>query len=308
MGAFDFKFPPLDQIAHRHVNFRFDINPANTLWVSMKSEPEAGHHFSLPLLHDLRAVGQALQAGASHWDGSGRLETVNYAVMRSAHPDYFSLGGDLRLFRSCIMSGDRNALRNYSRLCLEVMHAWGARANPELTTVALVQGRALGGGFEAALAADYLIAEKQSSFGFPEIMFGLFPCTGAMSLLLRRVPVCQAQRMMTSGKVYSALELQQMGLIDEVCAQGDGVAAVERYIARHARQRAARLSVRRAMERMSPLDMAELLHVVDDWVDLALALTPSELRVMDMLIHMQYGTQAQCRQVSGTSTLQLAGD
>jgi DSF synthase len=308
MGAFDFKFPPLDQIEHRHVDFRFDANPANTLWVSMKSESEAGHHFSLPLLHDLRAVGQALQTGASHCDGSGRLETVNYAVMRSAHPEYFSLGGDLRLFRSCIMSGDRNRLRDYSRLCLEVMHAWGTRTNPELTTVSLVQGRALGGGFEAALAADYLIAEEQSSFGFPEIMFGLFPCTGAMSLLLRRVPVYQAQRMMTSGKVYSAMELQQMGLIDEVCAQGDGVAAVERYIARHSRQRAARLSVRRAMERMSPLDMAELLQVVDDWVDLALALTPSELRVMDMLIRMQYGMQAECRQAASTPILQLAGD
>jgi len=308
MGAFDFKFPPLDKIAHRHVDFRFDTKPANTLWVSMKSDPETGHHFSLPLLHDLRSVGQALQAGASHWDGTGRLETVNYAVMRSAHAEYFSLGGDLRLFRSCIMSGDRNGLRNYFRLCLEVMHAWGARANPELTTVSLVQGRALGGGFEAALSADYLIAEEQSSFGFPEIMFGLFPCTGAMSLLLRRVPVCQAQRIMTSGKVYSASELQQMGLIDEVCARGDGVAAVERYIARHVRQRAARLTVRRAMERMSPLNLAELLQVVDDWVDLALALTPSELRVMDMLIHMQYGTQAACGQVPATPLLQLAAD
>ena len=308
MGAFDFKFLPLDQAAHRHVDFRFDTIPANTLWVSMKSAPEVGHHFSLPLLHDLRSIGQSLQAGASHWLGGGRLETVNYAVMRSAHPDYFSLGGDLRLFRSCIMSGDRDRLRNYSRLCLEVMHAWGARANPELTTVSLVQGRALGGGFEAALAADYLVAEEQSSFGFPEIMFGLFPCTGAMSLLLRRLPVCQAQRMMTSGKVYSALELQQMGLVDEVCAQGDGEAAVERYIARHVRQRAARLSVRKAMERVSPFDMAELLQVVDDWVDLALALTPSELRVMDMLIYMQYGAQPECRQAPAAPPLQLAGD
>ena len=165
-----------------------------------------------------------------------------------------------------------------------------------------------GGGFEAALAADYLIAEEQSTFGFPEIMFGLFPCTGAMSLLLRRVPVCQAQRMMTSGKVYSASELLQMGLIDEVCAAGDGVAAVERYIARHSRQRAARLTVRRAMERVAPLDMAELLQVVDDWVDLALALTPSELRMMDMLIRMQHGIQAESREALRTPHPQAAGD
>lgn len=308
MGAFDFKFPPLDQIAHRHIDFQFDTEPANTLWVTMNKEPGAGYHFSLPLLHDLRAVGQALQAGASHWNDSGRLETVNYAVMRSAHPDYFSLGGDLRLFRACILNGDRDGLRNYSRLCLEVMHAWGSRTNPELSTVSLVQGRALGGGFEAALAADYLIAEEQSTFGFPEIMFGLFPCTGAMSLLLRRVPVCQAQRMMTSGKVYAASELQQMGLVDEVCAQGDGVAAVQRYLARHTRQRAARLTVRRAMERVAPLNRAELLQVVDDWVDLALALTPSELRVMDMLIRMQYGTQAESGETLSAPLLQPACD
>lgn len=308
MGAFDFKFLPLDQSAHRHLDFQFDTRSANTLWVTMKSEAGAGHHFSLPLLHDLRAVGQALQAGASHWNDGGRLEAVNYAVMRSAHPEYFSLGGDLRLFRSCIASADHNALRDYSRLCLEVMHAWGSRGNPELTTVSLVQGRALGGGFEAALAADYLIAEEQSTFGFPEIMFGLFPCTGAMSLLLRRVPVCQAQRMMTSGKVYGASELLQMGLIDEVCAAGDGVAAVERYIARHSRQRAARLTVRRAMERVAPLDMAELLQVVEDWVDLALALTPSELRMMDMLIRMQYGIQVESREALRTPHSQAAGD
>ena len=308
MGAFDFKFPPLDQIAHRHVDFRFDTKPANTLWVSMKVIRKPVTIFPCPCCTTCGRWARHCRRARRTGTAPVALETVNYAVMRSAHAEYFSLGGDLRLFRSCIMSGDRNGLRNYFRLCLEVMHAWGARANPELTTVSRVQGRALGGGFEAALSADYLIAEEQSSFGFPEIMFGLFPCTGAMSLLLRRVPVCQAQRIMTSGKVYSASELQQMGLIDEVCARGDGVAAVERYIARHVRQRAARLTVRRAMERMSPLNLAELLQVVDDWVDLALALTPSELRVMDMLIHMQYGTQAACGQVPATPLLQLAAD
>ena len=128
------------------------------------------------------------------------------------------------------------------------------------------QGRALGGGFEAALAADYLIAEAHSTFGFPEIMFGLFPCSGALSLLARRMPVHQAQRLMTSGKVYTAGELHAMGLVDEVCSKGDGVAAVERHIARHATRRAARLSVRRAVDRAYPLDFAELLQVVEDWV------------------------------------------
>lgn len=58
---------------------------------------------------------------------------------------------------------------------------------------------------------------------------------------------------------------------------------------------------------MSPLDLAELLQVVDDWVDLAMALTPAELRVMDMLIHMQYGSQAPARPAAAPAH-QLAAD
>ena len=290
MGAIDFTFPVLNHAGYSHLDVLFDKKVANTLWVTMKkNSAQPAHILSLPLLHELRQLGRSLQAGASHWQHEGCIEPVNYAVMRSGHPDYFSLGGDLRLFRACIQNRDREALFGYSKLCLEVMHALSAGANPGMSTISLVQGRALGGGFEAALAADCLIAEEQSTFGFPEITFGLFPCTGAMSLLMRRMPVHQAQRLMTSGKVYSAYELHAMGLVDEVCGKGEGVAAAERYIARHASRRAARLSVRRAVERTCPLDMAELLQVVEDWVALAMQLTPGELRVMDMLISMQYG-------------------
>lgn len=300
MGALDFVFPVLNHAAYSHIDILFDGKVANTLWVTMKKNiAQPAHNFSLPLLHELRELGQNLRAGASHWHRNGKIEPVNYAVMRSGHPDYFSLGGDLRLFRSCIQNRDREALFGYARLCLEVMHEWSSCANPDMSTISLVQGRALGGGFEAALAADYLIAEVHSTFGFPEIMFGLFPCSGAMSLLARRMPVHQAQRLMTSGKVYTACELHAMGLVDEVCGKGDGVAAVERHIARHASRRAARLSVRRAVERAYPLDFTELLQVLEDWVELALRLTPNELRVMDMLISMQYGAaQQQCKPVA----------
>lgn len=291
MGALDFVFPGLIHAGYSHLDVLFDKKVANTLWVTMKrNNAQPAHNFSLPLLHELREVGSSLQAGLSHWHHAGHGEPVNYAVLRSGHPDYFSLGGDLRLFRTCIQNRDRDSLFGYSRLCLEVMHALSAGANPEMSTISLVQGISLGGGFEAALSADYLIAEEQSTFGFPEITFGLFPCTGAMSLLTRRMPVHQAQRLMTSAKVYSAYELHAMGLVDEVCGRGEGVAAVEKYIARHTSRRAARLSVRRAVERTCPLDVAELLQVVEDWVELAMKLTPGELRVLDMLISMQYGS------------------
>jgi DSF synthase len=280
----------MNHIGYSHIDVKFDKRIANTLWVTMKQNvAQPVHNFSLPMLHELRDVGRRLQGGVSRWHHDGLIEPVNYAVLRSGHPDYFSLGGDLRLFRTCIQNRDRESLLGYSRLCLEMMVERCACSNPDMSTISLVQGRAMGGGFEAALAADYLVAEEHSTFGFPEIMFGLFPCTGAMSLLTRRMPVHQAQRLMTSGKVYSAYELHAMGLVDEVCSRGEGVATVERHIGRHANRRAARLSVRRAVERTCPLDIGELRQVVEDWVELALNLRPEELRVMDLLIGMQYG-------------------
>jgi DSF synthase len=293
MGAPDIALSLLNHVSYSHIDLRFDKSIAHTLWVTMKqNSAQPAHHFSLPLLHELRDVGRRLQAGASRWHHDGLIEPVNYAVMRSGHPDYFSLGGDLRLFRTCIENRDKASLLGYARLCIDMMVERSACSHPGMSTISLVQGRALGGGFEAALAADYLVAEEQSTFGFPEILFGLFPCTGAMSLLTRRVPVHQAQRLMTSGKVYSAYELHAMGLVDEVCSKGDGIMAVERHIARHARRHGAHLSVRRALERTSPLDLAELQQVVEDWVELALGLSPDALRVMDMLISMQHGRTA----------------
>ena len=94
---------------------------------------------------------------------------------------------------------------------------------------------------------------------------------------------------MTNGRIYSAAELKAMGVIDEVCARGEGVRAVRNYITSHARNRRARLMVQRGRHRLAPLDYAELAKVVDEWADLAMELGAAELRVMDMLIRMQAG-------------------
>src|SRR3546814_9347236 len=96
------------------------------------------------------------------------------------------MGGDLRFFRDCIQRRDASTLRDYSMRCLELLLSWDGGIKDTTTSIALVQGRALGGGFEMALGMDYLIAEEHSSFGFPEIMFGLFPCTGPMGLDRKR--------------------------------------------------------------------------------------------------------------------------
>jgi DSF synthase len=122
-------------------------------------------------------------------------------------------------------------------------------------------------------------------------MFGLFPCTGGMSLLARRVGVYQAERVLTNARTYSATELKDMGVIDEICPRGEGNFTVTKFIANHTKRRTARLMLQRSRHRIAPLDYSELLTVVDEWVDLAMGLGEEELRVMDMLIMMQGGVK-----------------
>jgi len=288
MGALDFRFAPSQPVVSDRVAIELERGASNVLWGTMTRAVEGEcQNFSLPLLHGMRDLLDVVGENEAHWPCEDDLAPVHYMVLKSGHPDYFSLGGDLRHFRSCIQRRDRDALLRYSRLCLDIMYAWATRLNNQATTIALVQGRALGGGFEAALSADYLIAEEHSEFGFPEILFGLFPCTGGMSLLARRVGVYAAERMMTDGRIYSAAELKENGVIDEICAKGEGKLAVHRFIAKHGKHRDARLTLQRARHRMAPLDYRELLTVVEEWVDSAMNLADSDLKVMDMLIRLQ---------------------
>lgn len=276
---------PLLQPSRIATSFRG--SPHNTLWIAMtQAHPRAVQNFSPELLHDLGNLYSRIRDGGMMWPGAGAGQPIDYLVLKSTHPDYFSLGGDLAHFRECIRYGNRRGLRDYSMQCADMVYEWSVQSN-RTTTISLVQGRALGGGFETALASDYLIAEEQSEFGFPEILFGLFPCTGAMSLLARRVGVWQAERMMRNGKIYPAKELLQMGIVDEVCPKGRGVLAVEKFVAEHCKHAPARLALQRARVRLAPLNREELQRVVDEWVEIAMTLGQSDLRVMDMLIQMQ---------------------
>jgi DSF synthase len=64
----------------------------------------------------------------------------------------------------------------YAKLCIDNVHArFCGYRRPRLTTISLVQGTALGGGFECALSSDVIVAEESARLGLPEILFNLFP-------------------------------------------------------------------------------------------------------------------------------------
>lgn len=279
--------------APKLVQTRFDPDSNHTLWLTLPAGIDgSAPHFSPELLNELHGLLTDMQNRGVSWPVAGGRQSVHYTVMRSAHPDYFSLGGDLLLFRDCILRKDVTTLRSYSMQCASMLHEWSSLLGHDATTIALVQGRALGGGFETALAADYIVAEEHSEFGFPEILFGLFPCTGGMSLLAQRIGIRAAERMLSDGRIYNASALKEMGIVDEVCARGEGQAAVEKLIANHARQRQARLMLQRSRRRLQSLDLKELRTVVEEWTQVAMQLSSHNLRVMDALAKMQRGRAA----------------
>src|SRR3990172_3471215 len=161
---------------------------------------------------------------------SAALETgsdcpVRFLVLASKTPGIYSLGGDLHLFKRCIETRDRDTLREYAAACIEALHLMANNLFLPLATISLAQGDALGGGFEAALSCSVIIAERRARFGFPEVLFNLFPGMGAYSFLARRIGAVKAERIILSGSVFTAEQLHEMGVVDILVDDGGGEGA-----------------------------------------------------------------------------------
>ena len=102
-----------------------------------------------------------------------------------------------------------------------------------IVTISLVRGNALGGGFEIALSGDVIIAERSAMMGFPEILFNCFPGMGAFQTLSSRVGLNKAHKLISSGNLYSAEELYDMGVVDVLVDDHCGEEAVYCYVQNH---------------------------------------------------------------------------
>jgi cyclohexa-1,5-dienecarbonyl-CoA hydratase len=105
-------------------------------------------------------------------------------------------------------------------------------------TAAVVRGRCLGGGFELALACDFIFAESGATFGLPEIALGVFP-PAAAALLPLRVGYARATQAIITGEPLSADHWRSYGLIDLVAHPGELEEAVDHWFSVHLAPRSA---------------------------------------------------------------------
>ena len=278
------EFQQYSNASFEQIRTRFD-EEFGVMWSFMRPEPRPC--FTHTLLEECHYI-----AHHSNFGMMGRViennafKKVNYMVLASDITDVFNLGGDLATFRQAIQSNNRVELLKYAKACIDIGRAFYNTDMP-VTTISLVQGQAMGGGFEAALSAHVMIAEKSAVMGLPEVLFNLFPGMGALSFLSRKIGIRAAEAMERSGRVYTATELYEMGVVDVLAEDGQGEKALYGWIRKNHRSLNSFQAIQRAKQRVNPLTLDELYDITEIWVDAALRLSERDLNIMERLVRAQ---------------------
>lgn len=126
---------------------------------------------------------------------------------------FFSAGADLKLFAD----GDKGRAATMARRFGEAFETLAAFRG---VSIAAINGYAMGGGLECALACDLRVAEEHAQMALPEATVGLLPCAGGTQWLAWNVGESWAKRLVLLGERVDAATAQRIGLVDEVVPRG----------------------------------------------------------------------------------------
>lgn len=253
----------------------------HTVWMMLRSQPRPC--FNHALIEEIMNLSWLVRQ-------SGFV--VDFWVTGSLVPDMYNTGGDLKFFVECIQNGRREALRAYARACVDCVHAASRGFDTGAITLAMVEGSALGGGFEAALAHHFVLAQRDARLGFPEIAFNLFPGMGGYSLVARRSGMKLAEELIYKGESHTAEWYEQHGLVDVLFEPGQSYMAVRTFIDTLQPKMNGVRAMLRARTRVLQLPRSELMDITEDWVDAAFCLEPKDIAYMERLVMLQDRHQA----------------
>ncbi|MEM6580831.1 MAG: enoyl-CoA hydratase [Pseudomonadota bacterium] len=144
------------------------------------------------------------------------MKEIYALVLTGAGEKFFSAGADLKLFADGNPETARS-MANYFGEGFETL------ADFRGVSIAAVNGFAMGGGLEAAMACDIRIAEQQAQMALPEAKVGLLPCAGGTQRLSWLVGEGWAKRMILCGDRIDADTAQRIGLVEEVVPKGESL-------------------------------------------------------------------------------------
>jgi len=169
-------------------------------------------------------VMNALHSEASHelervWDDFAVRDDLWVGIVTGAGDRAFSAGNDLKV-QAAGKRGPRPRSGFGGLTCRFEMHK---------PVIAAVNGIAMGGGFEMALACDLIVASENAVFALPEPRVGMIAGAGGVHRLPRMIPLKQALGMILTGRRVSAKEGRDLGFVNEVVAPGEALAAAQRW-------------------------------------------------------------------------------
>ena len=181
-------------------------------------------------LRELERLAEVVRRGAG-----GARALLYYSTMQRG----FCAGADLRelheeLHRWRARRVPRDALALGVGAFLRRIHAaFDTLDAAPMLTVAAVHGFCFGGGFELALTADLLVADRSARFCFPELRLGLVPGFGGIPRLEREVPGATVRDLLLTGRSLSAARAHDLGLVTQLVGRGKALSAA-RSLARQA--------------------------------------------------------------------------
>jgi crotonobetainyl-CoA hydratase len=158
---------------------------------------------------------------ADVWDDFAVRDDLWVGIVTGAGVRGFSAGNDLK-----VQAGGKrraNGPRGFAGIC--------SRFDLTKPLIAAVNGVAMGGGFEIALACDLIIAAENAVFALPEPRVGLIAGAGGVHRLPRSIPIKQAMGMILTGRRVSAREGFELGFVTEVVPEGQALEAAKRWAA-----------------------------------------------------------------------------
>jgi enoyl-CoA hydratase/carnithine racemase len=171
--------------------------------------PEVLNALHPPAHHELSAVFDGFAADPTQW----------IAIITGSGTRAFCAGNDLK----------HRASRGRQPLPESGFAGLTSRFDMDKPVIAAVNGLALGGGFEAALACDLIIADEHAQFGLPEVNLGLAALAGGLHRLPRQIGLKAAMGLALTGRKLGAREAYELGCINEITAAGGAMSAARRW-------------------------------------------------------------------------------
>jgi len=165
---------------------------------------------------------------SEHMNEVANNEDIWLAVITGAGDKAFCAGADLKQ-RALEQTASAEQLANWRQLARETRHII-ERWYFKKPLIAMVNGYALGGGLEVAMACDIIVAVEHAEFGLPEPRRGLIAGSAGVHRLPRQIGLKPAMGYMLTGRHMSAQRAYELGLVNEVVSRSDLVPVVQGYV------------------------------------------------------------------------------